>query len=98
MSGFRHFFVTLTFLLTACASAPGGPQLTSAEVIRLANAEARRHGTEHDPHYFKRPDAQYSARFHTWWVNYDPKPGERRREAFTIDVDDKTRETGLILP
>lgn len=98
MRSLGAFVVTLTLLVAACATVRAGPQLSAAEVIRLADAEARRHGNNYEPRHFKRADAHYVARFHRWWVNYDPKPGERGREAFTIDVDDKTKQAGLILP
>ena len=98
MNTFRYLFVTLTLVLVACATASPGPQLTSAEVIRLADAEARRHGEKYDPRHFKRSAPKYAARFRTWWVSYDPKLGQSGRKAFTIDVDDKTKQAGLIVP
>lgn len=98
MNSLRYLFVTLALALVACATASASPQLTSAEVIRLADAEALRHGDKYDPRHFKRSAPNYSARFHTWWVSYDPKPGQHGREAFTVDIDDKTRRTGLVVP
>jgi hypothetical protein len=98
MNDCRNFVLALTFLLAACATVSASPQLSSAEVIRLADAEARRHGDKYDPRYFKRANPHYSARFHRWWVGYEPKPGQSRRDAFTIDVDDKTKQTGLVIP
>jgi hypothetical protein len=98
MSDLRPLLVILTILLAACSTVSAGPRLTSAQVIRLADAEARRHGDKYDPRRFKRSDPEYAARFNQWWVRYDPKPGDRAHEAFTIGVDDKTKQAGLILP
>jgi hypothetical protein len=98
MSLFRHLLVTLTCFVVACSTMIADPHLTSVEVIRLADAAARRHGERYDPRQFNRNKPEYAARFHQWWVRYDPKQRSSGREAFTVGVDDKTREAGLILP
>ena len=98
MSSFRWLFVIVTFLVAACATVSARPHLTRAEVIRLADTEARRHGDNYDPRRFKRADPHYAARFNAWWVRYDPKSRGSAHAAFTINVDDKTKQAGLILP
>lgn len=98
MSGFRSVIAILMFVSAGCATVSASPHLTPAEVIRLADAAAHRHSDRYNPRYFNRAEPNYSARFHAWRVNFNPKPGTGRREAFTIEVDDKTKEAGLILP
>jgi hypothetical protein len=94
----RFLFMMLVFVISACASVSAGPHLSSAEVLRLADTEARRHSDRYNPSHFNRAEPKYASRFHAWWVSYNPKPGTKGREAFTIEVDDNTRQAGLILP
>ena len=71
---------------------PAGPQLTAAEVIGLANAEAQRQGF--DPGDYHRPKAEYTAADETWSVSYDQKAANGMRgRHFSISVKDKTKKT-----
>jgi hypothetical protein len=98
MSRFRNLLLILSFLFVTGTTMSAGPRLTSAEVIRLADAEARRHGQKYDPSKFNRVDPYYAARSSEWWVRYDPKPTSRLHYSFSVTVSDRTKETWLVLP
>jgi hypothetical protein len=78
-------------LLRTEAARPG---LTAAEVIGLANAEARTQGYDLDK--YQRPQAQYVATDNTWSVSYDQKndAGEAGKP-FSVKVEDKTKKTSI---
>jgi len=71
------------------------PRLTKAEVIRLADAEARRKG--YDLREFKRPEAHfnYTEKDDTWWVFYDGKVAAIGNH-FSVTIEDKTKKLWLI--
>jgi hypothetical protein len=79
-------------LLRTEAAPPG---LTAAEVIGLADAEARTQGYDLDK--YQRPQAQYAATENTWSVSYDQKndAGEAGKP-FSVKVEDKTKKTSIV--
>lgn len=79
-------------LLRTEAARPG---LTAAEVIELADAEARKQG--YDLGTYQRPQAQYAATDNTWSVSYDQKndAGEAGKP-FSVKVEDKTKKTSIV--
>ena len=93
------FFILVLVLLPACATISDRPQLTTAEVIRIADAEARRHG--YDLHCFDRPKPRYNfaQSDDTWWVNYEPKPSTplagQLGSDFSVHIEDKTKKVWL---
>lgn len=77
---------------------PLSPSLTAAEVIGLADAEARIKG--YDVGEFQRPQAQYSAPDHTWSVSYDQESVDRNGmgktgKHFKVSVEDKTKKASV---
>lgn len=71
-------------------------RLTSAEVIELADAEARTQG--YDLGEYQRPQAHYAAASDTWSVVYDGKPADGATEAgkpFSVSVEDKTKKASV---
>jgi hypothetical protein len=88
--------ITLLFAVSSVI-ASDHPRLTPSEVLRIADAEARRHG--YDVRKFKRPKPRYNFVEHadTWWVNYEP-PGPLRSfgDDFSVTVEDKTKKAWLI--
>jgi hypothetical protein len=79
-------------LLRTEAARPG---LTAAEVIGLADAEARTQGYDLDK--YQRPQAQYAATDNTWSVSYDQKndAGEAGKP-FSVKVEDKTKKASIV--
>jgi hypothetical protein len=69
--------------------------LTAAEVIELADAEARTQG--YDLGKYQRPQAQYAATENIWSVSYDQKndAGEAGKP-FSVKVEDKTKKTSIV--
>ena len=82
-------------VLSGCATVPHGARLTKAEVIRLADAEARRQG--YDLREYQRPQAHYNyvRADDTWFVSYDQiyinGMGEVGKH-FMVTVEDKTKK------
>jgi hypothetical protein len=89
--------MSMLLLLVAVASVVAGPRLTPSEVLRIADAEARRHG--YDVRKFKRPKPRYNyvQRDNTWWLKYEP-PGLMRSfgDDFSVTVEDRTKKAWLI--
>jgi hypothetical protein len=78
-------------------SKSAGPNLSTAEVIGLADAEARVQG--YDVGRYQRPKVDYTAADDTWSVVYDQKPTEGKTEVnkdFSVTVEDKTRKTSIV--
>ena len=78
-------------------SSRSGARLTPAEVIDLANAEARERG--YDPAQYQPPQADYIATYQTWSVLYKQKPGDGQVETgkhFVISVKDETKNAALV--
>src|SRR5262245_49002699 len=95
----RSSLLLVLVAMASCATVSDPPRLTSTEVIRLADAEARRHG--YDLRCFERPVPRYfAARDDTWWVNYDPKEGTHLAKTigadFSVTIEDKTKKLWLI--
>ena len=95
----RHSLILLLVLLTGCAAVSDHPRLTTAEVIRLADAEARRQG--YDLRAYERPKAHYNyvERDSTWFVSYEGKGVNGMSwvgNHFSVHVEDKTKKLWLI--
>jgi hypothetical protein len=95
----RRFLILFCAALTSCATVPDQPRLTAAEVIRLADAEARRDG--YDLRAYERPRARYNfvTRDHTWWVKYEGKSVNGMSPVgnhFSVTIEDKTKKLWLI--
>jgi hypothetical protein len=76
---------------------PGLSRLAEAEVIALADAEARMQGYELGE--YQRPQAHYTAADDTWSVFYDQKFVDGMGEVgkhFSVSVEDKTKKTSII--
>lgn len=77
-------------------SQSGSPRLTSAEVIELADAEARTQG--YDLGEYQRPQARYAAAGDSWSVVYDQKSVDGTTEVskpFSVNVEDKTKKASV---
>ena len=78
----------------AAASSPAPPQLTSSEVIGLADTEASTQG--YDLGEYQLPKPRYVKENGTWSVDYEPKDGYGvAGKHFSISVEDKTKKTSL---
>jgi hypothetical protein len=91
--------ILLFVVLIGCATAPTQSRLTTAEVIRLADAEARRHG--YDLQVYKRPVVRYNPVYerNTWIVSYDEKPVNGMVHIgfdFNVHIEDRTKKLWLI--
>jgi hypothetical protein len=76
------------------SSPPAAPRLTTAEVIGLADEEARTQG--YDLAGYQCSKVDYIVTENTWSVWYDQKPVEGMAEPgkhFSVTVEDKTRKT-----
>ncbi len=78
------------------SSQTAGPRLAQAEVIGLADAEARAQGYNLDE--YRRPQPQYTEG--TWSVSYDSKSVDANGmggvgKHFSVSVDDKTKKTSV---
>jgi hypothetical protein len=94
-----HIAILFVAVLAGCATAPTAPRLSEAEVIRLADAEARRH--DYDLRAFERPEAHYNylERDDTWWVRYEGKAVNGMTwvgNDFSVTVEDKTKKVWLL--
>src|SRR5215212_3450343 len=94
-----HFTLWLFLFLIGCATAPSQPRLTAAEVIRLADAEARHHG--YDLRDYNRPVVRFNTVWekNTWVVWYPEKPvngGVHIGFDFTVHIEDRTKNLWLI--
>jgi hypothetical protein len=70
------------------------PRLTAAEVIALADAEARIHG--YDLNEYQRPQAQYMPADETWSVLYGKNSDDAMSaKHFSVSVEDRTKKTSL---
>ena len=79
------------------SSSASGPRLTEAQVIRLADAEARAQGYNLDE--YRRPQPQYTAE--TWSVSYDSKSVDANGmggvgKHFSVSVEDKTKKASIV--
>ena len=74
---------------------PARSGLTAAEVIELADAEARAQG--YDLGAYQRPQLQYAATDNTWSISYDKKhdAGEAGKP-ISVKVDDKTKKASIV--
>jgi hypothetical protein len=95
----RHSLFLPLLLLASCATAPDRPRLTTVEVVRLADAEARRHG--YDLRVYERPRVHYNyvRKDNTWVAFYDEKPVNGMVHIgydFSVDIDDRTKKLWLL--
>jgi hypothetical protein len=75
-----------------------GPRLMKEEVIRIANAAARRHGYNRAD--YERAEPQYNPVHNIWSVSYDQSAADGAEEPgkhFNVIVDDKTKGTVFVL-
>jgi hypothetical protein len=79
---------------TTSSSPPAVPRLTKANVIELADAEARKEG--YNLGEYQRPQADYLASDETWSVTYDQMSADGVGKHFSISVEDKTKKAGII--
>jgi hypothetical protein len=82
--------------VTSTSSSPppvAGPRLTAAEVIALADAEARRQG--YNPSEYQRPQTEYIAAEETWSVSYHQMYADGASKRFTMSVEDKTKKASF---
>jgi hypothetical protein len=78
---------------TSPSPPPAGSRLNAAEVIELANAQARKEGC--NPREYLRPQADYNAADETWSVSYDQKYANGFGNHFSVSVEDKTKKTSF---
>ena len=95
----RGSFILLVIAITGCATVTDHPRLTEAEVVRLADAEARRH--DYDLRIYQRPKVHYNytRKDNTWVAFYEEKPVNGMVHIgfdFTVDINDQTKEIWLI--
>jgi hypothetical protein len=94
-----HIAILFVAVFAGCATAPTAPRLSEVEVIRLADAEARRHG--YDLRAFDRPEVHYNylKRDDTWWLSYEGKSVNGMTTVgnhFSVTIEDKTKKLWLI--
>jgi hypothetical protein len=80
------------------SAASAGPRLAAAEVVELADAEARAKG--YDLSAYERPQLQYAEADNTWSVVYAQKNdangiGEAGKQ-FSVNIEDKTKKTSVV--
>ncbi len=81
---------------TTSSSPTTGPSLATADVIQLADAEAR--VTGHVLREYQNPRARYIEVSDTWLVSYDQKPTDgtpKGSKHFNVIVEDKTQKTSI---
>jgi hypothetical protein len=87
---------TLHTIPEAAVSAKAKPRLTSEQVIKLANGEARKQGYNRAD--YRRDKPQFNADEKTWSVCYEQiTVNGVFRQRFSVIVDDKTKEAILLL-
>lgn len=82
---------------SSSASPPALPRLSTAEVIGLADAEARKEGYDLGGYQCSKVD--YTVADDAWSVMYDQKPVEGKADAgkhFIVSVADKTKKTSIV--
>src|SRR5712691_2746315 len=75
---------------------PARPELDAAEVVELADTEARTHG--YDLSEYERPQVQYTTETGAWSVSYDQKKTAGAVDTgkhFSVTVDEKTKKAEL---
>jgi hypothetical protein len=95
----QRLLILLVALLASCATVSDHPRLTTAEVVRLADAEARRHG--YNLRAYERPETHYNyvERDDTWFVHYEGKTVNGMTwvgNDFSVHIEDKTKRLWLI--
>ena len=85
-------------LLTSVAPADAKPQLTSAEVIALADVHARKEGYRLSDYTRFKPG--YHPEIGEWIIIYDHKPDKNGMTTvgnhFSIHIDDRTKEASFL--
>ena len=74
---------------------PARPELAAAEVIELAESEARTQG--YNLREYQAPKARYIAEEDAWTVSYNQKGADGAGESkhFSVSVGDKTKRTSI---
>lgn len=90
---------TTSFSSPSPAPVAAKPRLTAAQVIELADAEARGQGYELGG--YQHPQARYIPADGTWSVFYDQKSVDSNAmgevaDPFTVSVEDKTKKTSIV--
>jgi hypothetical protein len=81
---------------SAASSLPAHPRLTRAEVIQLADLEARMQG--YPLGEYQRPQVHYTTADDKWSVSYDQKSADGvLGKHFSVSVEDKTKKTFMVL-
>jgi hypothetical protein len=79
---------------TSSSPPPAGSRLTSAEVVALADTEARSHGL--DLHTYQRLQPEYREADEVWSVSYDQMSANGMSgRHFSVSVQDKTKKTSI---
>lgn len=96
----RAVLLSIVLLMQViCADPAPRPRLNSAQATRLADLKVQSLGR--DLRQYHRSQAKYDAADDGWWINYRHKGGKHAdlgfRE-FNILVEDKTKQTLLVLP
>jgi hypothetical protein len=92
-------FILLFAALSSCAVVSNQPRLTTAEVIHLADVEAKRQGYNLKEYLAPRARFNYVIKDNTWVVFYDEKPVNGMVHIgfdFTVDIDDRTKKVWLL--
>ena len=93
----RLVSLAAVLLLLGCATSQSAPQLTVAEVIRIAEHKAR--SFRFDLEQYNHSSVKYSLADHGWWVSYSPKKGSKAlNNGFSVLVRDDTREAAIVMP
>jgi hypothetical protein len=96
----RANIVAIMVALVGCAdSSIAGPRLSSEQAARLADAKAQTLGWGGSQLQHSAPT--YDVKDDSWWVSYERKHvkrGDLSVRNFTIQVEDKTKKTWLVLP
>lgn len=90
---------TTSLSLSSPSPAVAKSRLTAAQVIELADAEARGQGYELGA--YQHPQARYTPADGTWSVFYDQKSVDSNAmgevaDPFTVSVEDKTKKTSIV--
>ena len=84
---------------SAALSSSDRPRLAPAEVVDLADAEAR--GQGYDSREYQRSQARYNPANDSWWISYEQKYVDANGMAeagkhFSVSVGDKTKKASLV--
>ena len=93
----RLVSLAAVLLLLGCATSQSTPELTAAEVTRIAERKVR--SSPFNLEQYTKSSAKYSLADHGWWVSYSPKKGSKTlNHGFSVLVRDDTREASIVMP